>query len=148
MWRGFRFSYWTADSDRFLEWLIYRCTHSLTQVDTKKETHTNTQSCITSWILLLCRYKTVHVLEQTNMGICFWIVGCFTENHVVSTEINIYLTIQDLRFSRQWLWRMPSSGMWRRLDLAWTDVSKERRFTQDLHDATSQKKTFFTSLTV
>jgi hypothetical protein len=25
-----------------------------------------------------------------------------------------------LRFSRRWLWRMPSFGMWRRVDLAWT----------------------------
>jgi hypothetical protein len=32
----------------------------------------------------------------------------------------------DLRFSRRWLWRMPSSGMWRRVDLVWTDVSEER----------------------
>jgi hypothetical protein len=24
------------------------------------------------------------------------------------------------------LWRMPSSGMWRRVDLVWTDVSEER----------------------
>jgi hypothetical protein len=30
-----------------------------------------------------------------------------------------------LRFSRQWLWRMSSSGMWRRVDLVWTDVSEE-----------------------
>jgi hypothetical protein len=32
----------------------------------------------------------------------------------------------DLRFSRRSLWRMPSSGMWRRVDLVWTDVSEER----------------------
>jgi hypothetical protein len=31
-----------------------------------------------------------------------------------------------LRFSRRWLWRMPSFGMWRRVDLVWTDVSEER----------------------
>jgi hypothetical protein len=88
-----------------------------------------------------------------------------------------------MRFSRRWLWRMPSSGMWRRVDLVWTDVSEERitsifrveksacscshlltlvprtriflpwrwrryvppkrRFTHDLHGATSQKKPFF-----
>jgi hypothetical protein len=31
-----------------------------------------------------------------------------------------------LRFSRRWLWRMSSSGIWRRIDLVWTDVSEER----------------------
>jgi hypothetical protein len=31
----------------------------------------------------------------------------------------------DLRFSRQWLWRMPSSGMWRHVTLVRTDVSEE-----------------------
>jgi hypothetical protein len=33
--------------------------------------------------------------------------------------------------------------MWRRVDVVWTDVSEERRFTQDLHGATSQKTAFF-----
>jgi hypothetical protein len=36
------------------------------------------------------------------------------------------LITQDLRFSRPWLWRMPFSGMWRRVDLVWTDVSEKR----------------------
>jgi hypothetical protein len=40
-------------------------------------------------------------------------------------------------------WRMPSSGMWRRLELVWTNVPPKRRFTQDLHGATSQKTAFF-----
>jgi hypothetical protein len=30
-----------------------------------------------------------------------------------------------LRFSQRWLWRMPSSGMWRCVDLVGTDVSEE-----------------------
>jgi hypothetical protein len=38
--------------------------------------------------------------------------------------------------------RIPSSGMWRRVALVCTDVTK-RRFTQDLHGATSQKTPFF-----
>jgi hypothetical protein len=89
-----------------------------------------------------------------------------------------------LRFSRRWLWRMPSSWIRRRVYLAWTDVSEElitsifrvekfascshlltlvsrsriflpwiwrryispkRRFTQDLHGATSQKMAFFSN---
>jgi hypothetical protein len=29
------------------------------------------------------------------------------------------------RFSQRWLWRMPSSLMWRRVDLVWTYVSEE-----------------------
>jgi hypothetical protein len=29
-------------------------------------------------------------------------------------------------FSRRWLWRTPSCGMWRRVDLVWTDISEER----------------------
>jgi hypothetical protein len=32
-----------------------------------------------------------------------------------------------LRFSRRWLWRMPSSGVWRLVDVVyWTDVSEDR----------------------
>jgi hypothetical protein len=40
---------------------------------------------------------------------------------------------------------MPSSVMWRRIDIVWTDVSEEREFIQDLHDATSLKTAFFNS---
>jgi hypothetical protein len=39
--------------------------------------------------------------------------------------------------------RMQSSGMWRRVDLVWTDVPPESQFTHDLHGATSQKTVFF-----
>jgi hypothetical protein len=71
------------------------------------------------------------------------------------------------------VWRMSSSGMWRYVDLVWTEVSEEgiasifrvenprarnqskqvdadwadvppkSRFTQDLHGDTSQKTAFF-----
>jgi hypothetical protein len=34
--------------------------------------------------------------------------------------------MKDLRFSQRWLWRMPSSALWRCVDLVWTDVSEER----------------------
>jgi hypothetical protein len=35
-------------------------------------------------------------------------------------------SMQDMRFSWQWLWRMPSSGMLRHVVLVRTDVSEER----------------------
>jgi hypothetical protein len=35
------------------------------------------------------------------------------------------LPLWDLRFSRRWLWRIPSSGMCRRVDILLTDVSEE-----------------------
>jgi hypothetical protein len=41
---------------------------------------------------------------------------------------SLYWTVesmQDLRFSWRWLWSMPSSGIWRRVVLVWTDVSEE-----------------------
>jgi hypothetical protein len=38
--------------------------------------------------------------------------------------------------------------MWRCVDLVWTDVSEERRFTQDLHGATSKKAVFFIAIEV
>jgi hypothetical protein len=38
---------------------------------------------------------------------------------------NDWLTVKDLRFSRRWLWRMPSSGMLRRVTLVRTKVSEE-----------------------
>jgi hypothetical protein len=33
--------------------------------------------------------------------------------------------------------------MWLHVDLVWTNVSEERRFTKDLHGATSQKTASF-----
>jgi hypothetical protein len=38
---------------------------------------------------------------------------------------------------------MPSSGMWRCVDLVCTDVPPKRLCTQYIHGATSKKKTFF-----
>jgi hypothetical protein len=54
-------------------------------------------------------------------------------------------SMQDLRFSQRWLWRMSSSGMWRGVALVnRTDVPPKRRFdSQELHGATSQKTVFF-----
>jgi hypothetical protein len=40
-------------------------------------------------------------------------------------------------------WRKSSSRMWRCVDIALTEVLEERLLTQDLHNATSQKTTFF-----
>jgi hypothetical protein len=44
------------------------------------------------------------------------------ETHYVSAT----KSMQDLRFSRQWLWRMLSSGTLRHVALVRTDVSEER----------------------
>jgi hypothetical protein len=38
---------------------------------------------------------------------------------------------------------MSSSGMWRCVDLVWTDLPPKRRFKQYVHSATSQKTAFF-----
>jgi hypothetical protein len=35
------------------------------------------------------------------------------------TDVNGYVIIRNL------LWRMPSSGLWRRVDVLWTDVSEQ-----------------------
>jgi hypothetical protein len=39
--------------------------------------------------------------------------------------LQTYVCIRDLKFSRQWLWRMPSSGMLRRVAVVRTDVLEE-----------------------
>jgi hypothetical protein len=39
---------------------------------------------------------------------------------------SLYMS-EDLRFSRRWLWRMPSSGMWRRVALVRTEVLNNYR---------------------
>jgi hypothetical protein len=59
---------------------------------------------------------------------------CFPQSLVLITKhlpvrdsvVRKTFTMKDLRFSRRWLWRMPSSGMWRRVHLVWTGVSEKR----------------------
>jgi hypothetical protein len=65
------------------------------------------------------------------------------EEGEITKNKEMYERKGDLRFSQPWLWRMPSSGTWRCVDLVWTEVSEERRFTQNLHSATSQETAFF-----
>jgi hypothetical protein len=49
------------------------------------------------------------------------------ETHYFSTtELNQLMLCKFRGFSRQWLWRMPSSGMLRRVALVRIDVSEER----------------------
>jgi hypothetical protein len=38
----------------------------------------------------------------------------------------VWYNMKELRFSQRWHWRMPSSGMWHRVDLVWTDFSEKR----------------------
>jgi hypothetical protein len=53
-----------------------------------------------------------------------FLLGLVAKLHTRTKEASNML--QALRFSRQWLWRMSFSGMWRRVDLVWTDVSENR----------------------
>jgi hypothetical protein len=56
----------------------------------------------------------------------------FTDNRLTDGSegvifmVCILLCVSDLRLSRRWLGRMPSSVMCRRVVLVWTDVSEER----------------------
>jgi hypothetical protein len=43
--------------------------------------------------------------------------------------------------------RIPSSAVWRCINLVWTVISEERRLTRDVHGAASQKMVFFKSHT-
>jgi hypothetical protein len=40
-------------------------------------------------------------------------------------QLNWIKTVKDLRFPQGWLWRIPSSEIWRCVDHVWTDVSEE-----------------------
>jgi hypothetical protein len=51
--------------------------------------------------------------------------------------------IKNLRFSQRWLWRMPSSGMLRRVSFVCTNVPSKRRLLQEPHSLTSQKTAFY-----
>jgi hypothetical protein len=64
-------------------------------------------------------------------------VCCLLDSNIVPI-LCVFLLYNLLSF-----WRMPSSGMWRCVDLVWTDVSEERLFTQDLHGVRSKKTAFF-----
>jgi hypothetical protein len=48
-----------------------------------------------------------------------------------------------MRFSRRWLWRMPSSGLLRHVAIAKTNVPPKHRFLQEPNRVTSQKTAFF-----
>jgi hypothetical protein len=50
-----------------------------------------------------------------------WRRACTLETNRTNNEVSM----QDLRFSRRWLWRKVSSGMLRRVALVRTDVSEE-----------------------
>jgi hypothetical protein len=53
-------------------------------------------------------------------------VGTSQETHYVSTREPSRIMLCKMRFSRRWLWRMPSSGMLCRVTLVRTDISGER----------------------
>jgi hypothetical protein len=69
----------------------------------------------TGWDKTATDYTYRHVLMQRLFMLQYLKMECRTDAF-----------LQDLRFSRRWLWRMPSSGMWCHVVLVWTDVSEKR----------------------
>jgi hypothetical protein len=68
----------------------------------------------------------------------------------MEAELSIETTIEFQRNARRCVLEGRSTlklknifGMWRCVDPLLTDVSEERRLTQDVHSATSQQTTFF-----
>jgi hypothetical protein len=92
--------------------------------------------------------------NKTNMCNWFWYCSVFQYmaaiQNVPYAEVKNFWTVQDLRFSQQWLWRMPSPGMWHCVDhiTSICRVEKYVRGSQDLHSTTSQKMAFFNFWTV
>jgi hypothetical protein len=95
--------------------------------------------------------------------LCFWKspIPSYFQNNELFEKRKLIQVMWPLRFSRRWLWRIPSSGMRRSVDLVLTDVltlvprsriilpwrwrqyvPPKRRLTQDLHGAISQKTAF------
>jgi hypothetical protein len=46
-----------------------------------------------------------------------WLRGFQCRSPLLRGRCQNISNLWDLRFSRRWLWRMPSSGMWRRVDI-------------------------------
>jgi hypothetical protein len=63
-----------------------------------------------------------NITQSAGMGSSLYSLGADQTENTASNSPSI----KELRFSRRWLWRMPISGMWRRVVLVWTDVSEER----------------------
>jgi hypothetical protein len=60
-----------------------------------------------------------------------WTSGCQIRG--LSNSLRIKLCLKFLRrcvVSTQWRRKMPSSGMWRRADIVWTDVSEVVRYSE------------------
>jgi hypothetical protein len=66
----------------------------------------------------------------------------FTSSHNKLQSLKI---MYNLGSSLRWQWRMPSSGMLRRVAFVRNDVPSKRRFLQEPHGVTSQKTAFFPS---
>jgi hypothetical protein len=67
--------------------------------------------CSSGWILL--NYMTIYPSHRCD--------NLKWNNFVIVKTIKIYFWQKYFL-----IWRMPSSGMWRHVDLVWTDVSEER----------------------
>jgi hypothetical protein len=79
-----------------------------------------TENSAKSTIVPLCPPQIPHDMIRDRTGATT--VGTPAANHLIYGT-TIYILINSV--IRNWTWRMPSSGMWCRVDFVWTDVSEE-----------------------
>jgi hypothetical protein len=76
---------------------------------------------------ILTRLEKSHDILQAESWSEVWKFFCISEDVMhYPPMLNRITTMQDLRFSQWWLWRMPSYEMLRHVALVKTDVSEER----------------------
>jgi hypothetical protein len=117
---------------------------------------------ISRWFLCNTKFVQLTLSTEHNRKTClkttpkpFCLNSCFQLTSK-SWSFDKYTTTEQI-------WIIPSFGMWRRVDLVWTDVPRsrifqpwrwrryvppKRRVTQDLHGATSQKTAFYIKVNV
>jgi hypothetical protein len=73
------------------------------------------------------RLRPIQAVSRKNINILFKFFFFFLIRiHDRANKFRDCVNTCSMRFARRWPWRMPSYGMWRRVDLVWTDVSEER----------------------
>jgi hypothetical protein len=76
-------------------------------------------------LMFPCRKTCTAILQIVFIIVSWYGNASHCHGHYKTYEAYI-LIVYDLRFSRWWIWRMPSSRMWCHVDLVWTIVSEER----------------------